>query len=63
MDYKDLVRQCPELGDIFAEIENRLSFLENSLPYYDIEPEHVKGLREKTEKLEPPIKPERYTIE
>ena len=29
-ELKDLIKQYPELGDILAEIENRLNFLENS---------------------------------
>ena len=29
---KQLIRQYPELGDIFADFENRLSLIENSLP-------------------------------
>jgi len=29
-DLKELIKQCPELGDAFAEFENRIGFLENS---------------------------------
>jgi len=32
-DLRKLINQFPELGDCFAEWENRISFLENSLPY------------------------------
>ncbi|KKN60088.1 hypothetical protein LCGC14_0535570 [marine sediment metagenome] len=32
--YKELVRECPELGEAFAEFENRISYLENSQPYH-----------------------------
>jgi len=38
MELKDLIRQYPELGDVFAEFENRILFLENSLPYHIEEP-------------------------
>lgn len=31
-ELKDLIKIYPELGDELAEISNRLSFLENSLP-------------------------------
>jgi len=27
--YQELVNECPELGDAFAEFENRVSYLEN----------------------------------
>ena len=33
-DLKELINQYPELGDAFAEFENRIRFLENSLPYH-----------------------------
>ena len=39
MNYKELVNNCPELGDIFAEVETRLLTLENSLPNIPSEPE------------------------
>lgn len=29
---KQLIKQYPELGDVFADFETRLLFLENSLP-------------------------------
>ena len=29
---EELIRECPELGEIFAEFENRLSCVENSMP-------------------------------
>jgi len=32
-ELKELIRHYPELGDLFAEWENRISFLENSIPY------------------------------
>ena len=35
MELKDLIRQYPELGNVFAEFENRISFLENSLSYQE----------------------------
>jgi len=38
MELRELIRQYPELGDAFAEFENRISFLENSLPYHHEEP-------------------------
>jgi len=31
-ELKQLIRQYPELGDVFADFETRLLFLENSLP-------------------------------
>ena len=37
MKLQELIRQYPELGDALAEFENRISFLENSLPYYQEE--------------------------
>ena len=27
--YRELVQECPELGEVFAEFENRISYLEN----------------------------------
>ncbi len=38
MELKELINQYPELGDVFAEFENRISSLENSLPYHHEEP-------------------------
>ena len=37
-ELRELIRQYPELGDAFAEFENRISYLENSLPYHREEP-------------------------
>lgn len=37
MELRELIRQYPELGDAFAEFENRISCLENSLPYHQEE--------------------------
>ena len=33
-DLRELIRQYPELGDVFANFETRILFLENSLPYH-----------------------------
>jgi len=33
MQLQDLIKECPELGEVLAEFENRISFLESSLPY------------------------------
>ncbi len=33
--YRELVKECPELGEAFAEFENRISYLENKLPYHE----------------------------
>jgi len=41
MELKDLIRQYPELGDVFANFENRLLYLENSQPYHR-DPEQPK---------------------
>ena len=38
MELRELIRQYPELGDTFAEFENRISYLENSLPYHQEKP-------------------------
>jgi hypothetical protein len=38
MELKELIRQYPELGEVFAELENRISYLENSLTYHQEEP-------------------------
>ena len=38
MELRELIRQYPELGNAFAEFENRISFLENSMPYHKEEP-------------------------
>ena len=46
-ELKQLIKRYPELGDELAEFENRLLFLENSLPYKQ---------EEKTK--EQPIEPE-----
>lgn len=37
-ELKELIQNYPGLGDAFAEIENRLSFLENSLPFTQLSP-------------------------
>ncbi len=33
-ELKDLIRMYPQLGEAFAEFENRISYLENSQPYH-----------------------------
>ena len=38
MSLRDLIEQYPELGDVFADFENRILFLENSQPYNKPEP-------------------------
>jgi len=38
MELKELIRQYPELGEALAEFENRISHLENSLPYHQEQP-------------------------
>ncbi len=32
MTYEELIKQCPAIGDILAEFENRISYLENAMP-------------------------------
>ena len=36
---RELIRQYPELGEVFAEFENRISYLENSQSYHKEESE------------------------
>ncbi len=33
MELREFVKQCPELGEVLAEFENRLAYLESILPY------------------------------
>jgi len=37
MTYRDFIRQCPELGEMFADWEVRISCIENSLPVSSVE--------------------------
>ena len=41
-DLRELIRHYPELGEVFAEWENRISFLENSQGRLPEEPKEVK---------------------
>ncbi len=34
-----MIKSFEELGDVLAEFENRIKTLENSMPFYEVEPE------------------------
>ena len=41
MTYRDFIRQCPELGEMFADWEVRISCIENSLPVSPVDPQSI----------------------
>jgi len=74
MELRDLIRQYPELGDVFADFETRLLRMENSLPYapnLDVKPKPnlkskpelwVKRLWNKFNRIEASLKHVRKTV-
>ena len=45
MNLKELIRQYPELGDVFADFETRIATLENSMPFAKDTQEDIKSVR------------------